>query len=69
MNNWASEANQIVEDRGYNITQFDVMKIESLLLHIDFLDDQGQREAAFVKEGLGLIINDPRYVGDADPLD
>jgi len=69
MNNWANKANQIVEDRGYDITQFDVMKIESLLLHIDFLDDEGQREAAFVKEGVNLVVNDPLYKGDAQMLD
>lgn len=69
MNNWANKANQIVEDRGYAITQFDVMQIERLLLHIDFLDDQGQREAASVWEGVAMIVNDPQYKGDAQPLD
>ena len=68
MNKWVGEAHQIATDRGYDITQFDVFEISRLLSHIDFEDEQGQREAAFVWEGVALIVNDPLYKGDAEPL-
>ena len=69
MNKWVGEAHEIIAARGTNITQADVEEIHLLLSHIDFADDQGQLEAAWVMEGLWRIVNDPRYNGDADPLD
>ena len=69
MNKYVGEAHQIVIDRGYDITQEDVDNIWRILLGIEFTDDQGQREAAWVWEGVAMIVNDPRYTGDAKSLD
>ena len=69
MNKWVGEAHQIAKDRGCDITQFDILRITQLLSHIDLEDEQGQHEAAFGWEGVALIVNDPLYKGDADPLD
>ena len=68
MNKWVGEAHQIAKERGYDITQDDILRMKHLLSHIDFEDEQGQHEAAFVWEGVALIVNDPLYKGDAEPL-
>lgn len=56
----------IISERGSRLDQADMDRIEALITEIPFdqLDETGM-----IYEAIALIVNDPLYEGDLDPID
>lgn len=52
--------------KGMAITQADIEEIEFLLTQLDLDDFSTAQAMAF--EAISLIVNDPLYEGDAEPI-
>lgn len=57
----------IVAEKGPDLSQDDLVELDYLTTKLDIDDAFEQR--GIVDEAIALIVNDPLYEGDIDPMD